>query len=62
MVRLAFLAVACIVLTDVGSAAATIYSNLDYGFAVVVPDSLAVERDEPPRPDHGFSITLGRGR
>lgn len=51
-----------VLLTGMGAVAATVYSNFDYGFAIVVPNGLAVERDQPPRPNHGFSVTLGQGR
>lgn len=56
------LAALWIVVASAGSAANTIYSNEDYGFMVIVPFGLSVERDEPPRPDHGFGVTLGAGR
>ena len=49
-------------LTSNHSSSATVYFNYDYGFAVGVPDGLTVERDEPPAPNHGFTVTLGDGR
>ena len=59
MMRSALAATLWVVLTGMPADAATIYSNYDYGFPVVVPDGLAVERDEPPRPNHGFSVMPG---
>jgi hypothetical protein len=34
------------------------YSNLDYGFSVVIPDGLVGEGTVPPAPNHGFTIAL----
>ena len=62
MMRPALAATLWVVPTGMPADAATVYSNYDYDFAVVVPDGLAVKRDEPPSPNHGFGVTLGKGR
>jgi hypothetical protein len=41
---------------------ATIYSNRLYDYAVRVPNQYRVEYDQPPSPDHGFSLLLGGDR
>ena len=37
------------------------YSNVEYGFAVVLPSGLSHEESRPPAPQHGTVIQLGTG-
>ena len=37
------------------------YTNVDYGYSVVIPDGLVGENDPAPAPNHGFGITLSSG-
>jgi hypothetical protein len=42
--------------------AAVVYSNSLYNYSAKIPDGFAVQYDEPPAPDHGFTILLGGAR
>ncbi len=39
-----------------------IYANQNYAYKVGIPSNVTIETDPAPAPQHGFAVTLGKGR
>jgi len=44
------------------AAGQNIYANQNYAYKIAVPSNITIETDPPPSPQHGFAVTLGKGR
>ena len=56
------IAISCAAPALAFATAENIYKNQNYAYKISVPRDVTIETDPPPSPQHGFAITLGKGR